>query len=513
MNISTLVKKHASIQPHTQAVIAGDNGTAFSWLELDKVINKLGNALVALGIKKGDVVSVYLPNSPEFLFVYFATTRIGAIILPFNVLFKTGEISYILKNSRAKVLIGTSTEVEKNLIKVKDQFPHLETIITMGQPVTGCLDFDSLLIESSENLEIIDCNPEDLATLVYTSGTSGHPKGAMLSHSNLEAIGTLSSLALLINDKDLLLTGAPFCHICFVLSVLGPFHAGAGIVTMSRFSPDIALQLINHYQITHFSGVPTMFIYMLQQFDEQKYDLTSLRLVHCAGAPMPVAYITEIEQKFRVNFCELYGATETSSVISYNRLGHGRNGSIGQPAYGIQIKVVNESGHELQPGETGEFLVKGPGIFRGYWEMPEATEAAFDGEWYRTGDLGKYDKDGYLYIVDRLKDMIVCGGYNVYPRELEDIIYQNPKILEAAVLGHKDPMKNEVPKAYIALKENEKMTEEELIDFCKERMASYKVPHIIEFLPELPKSPSGKILKRALKQTVSKARDIYCFEG
>jgi len=499
MNISGLIQKHATIQPNSNAVICGDNGTVFIWSELDLIINRFGNALKRMGVMKGDVVALYLPNSPEFLIAYFATSRIGAVILPFNVLFRTGEISYILNNSRAKVLIGSSTEVEKYLISVRNQFSDLETIISVGHSVPGCLDFYSLIVSTSEGFEVVDCNPEDLGALVYTSGTSGKPKGAMLSHGNLEAIAALSSSALLINDKDLLLTGTPFCHICFVLSVLGPFNAGASVLTMSHFRPDTVLRLIDNYQVTHFTGVPTMFMYMLQQYEPKKYDLRSLRMVFSAGAPMPVEYIMEIQQKFGVGFCELYGTTETSSIISYNRMGHGRNGSIGQPAYGIKIKVVDELGDELPPGKVGEILVSGPGIFVGYWEKPEATKDSFQGEWYRTGDLGKYDENGYFYIVDRLKDMIVSGGYNIYPRELEDIIYQHPKILEAAVIGKKDPLKNEVPKAFITLKENEKMTEEELIDFCSQRMAAYKVPRCIEFLAELPKSPNGKILKRLLK--------------
>lgn len=501
MNISNLIKNHARFQPHNQAVICGDDGRVFNWLELDKIVNKLSNALSYVGVKRGDVVSLYLPNSPEFLFAYFAVTRIGAVILPFNVLFRTDEVSYILRNSRAKVLIGASSEVDKHLIKVRDWFPHLEKVITVGEPVQGCLDFYSLIAEASDVLEPVDCSPEELGSLVYTSGTSGKPKGAMLSHSNLEAIGTLSSIALHINDQDLLLTGAPFCHICFVLSVLGPFNVGAGVVTMKHFRPDTALQLIERYKVTHFTGVPTMYIYMLQHFDSvcYTYDLSALRMVHCAGAPMPVEHIDSIKRKFGASFCELYGATETSSIISYNRLGHGKDGSIGQPAYGVQVKVVDESGEEVPLGQPGEIVVKGPGIFKGYWENPEATKEAFFGDWYRTGDIGKYDEDGYLYILDRLKELIVSGGYNVYPRELEEIIYQHPKIMEAAVLGIKDPMRNEVPKAFISLKGNEKMTEQELIDFCSQHMASYKVPRYIEFLPELPKSPTGKILKRLLK--------------
>lgn len=499
MNISSIITRHASIQPHDRAVICGDDGREFNWLQLDKIINKLSNALTYIGVKKGDIVSINLPNSPEFLFTYFAVTRIGAVILPFNVLFRTGEISYILKNSRAKFLIGSSEEVEKYLVAVRDQFPHLQKVITVGKPVPDCLDFDSLIAPACDRLSNVGCCPEDIGSLVYTSGTSGQPKGAILTHGNLEAIGALSSIALHINDRDLLLTGAPFCHICFVLSVLGPFMVGAGIVTMKRFKVETVLELITRYKVTHFTGVPTMFIRIVKHLDEKQYDVSSLRMVHCAGAPMPANYIQEIEEKLGAAYIELYGATETSSIISYNRLGHSKAGSIGQPAYGIQVKVVGESGEELPPGEIGEIVVKGPGIFKGYWEMPEATETAFFGEWYRTGDLGKYDKDGYLYILDRLQDMIISGGYNIYPRELEDLIYQHPKVMEVVVLGYKDPVLNEVPKAYVQLKDNEELSEWELIEFCAQRMAAYKVPRLVEFVSELPKNPTGKILKKMLR--------------
>lgn len=499
MNISSIITQNANAQPHATAVICGEDGRSFTWLELDRMINKLSNALQYIGVKKGDVVSLYLPNSPEFIISYFAVTRIGAVILPFNILFRTDEISYILNNSRTKVLIGSSEEIEKYLMPVKDRFSHLEKVVTVGKAVPGCLDFYSLISEASSQINTVECMPDDLLCLVYTSGTTGRPKGAMLCYSNLEAIGTLSSTALHINDKDLLLTGAPFCHIFFVLSVLGPFNVCAGVVTMKRFSSLTALDLISLYRITHFAGVPTMFIYMLEQFKKANYDLSSLRLVFCAGAAMPVQYIEEIEQEFGVDYIELYGATETSSTISYNRLGHKVLGSIGQPAYNIQVKVVNEAGEEVPTGDIGEIIVTGPGIFKGYWEMPEATRDAFLDGWYRTGDLGKFDENGYLYIVDRLKDMIVCGGYNVYPCEVEGILYQHPEVVEVAVVGQNDPIHSQVPKAFISLREAACTTESELIDFCAQRMASYKVPRLIEFLPELPKSPTGKILKRELK--------------
>jgi len=501
LNISSLITKHASFQPYNTAIICGDDGRKIKWFDLDRIINKLSNALVYIGVKRGDVVSLYLPNSPEFIFAYFAATRIGAIILPFNLLFRTREISYILTNSRAKVIIGSSEEVEKYLINFRNQFPDLKKVITVGSPVKGCLDFYELIVDASDVIEPVNCNPEDLGLLGYTSGTSGNPKGVMLTYGNLKAIGNLNGIALHINDRDLLLTGTPFCHICFVLSVLGPFMVGAGVITMRRFKTELALELIERYQITHFTGVPTMLIFMLEEFKKKQYNLSSLRLVHCAGAPMPTEYINEISQIFEVNYLELYGATETTSTVSYNRMGHSKSGSIGQPAYGVQVKVVNKSGEELPPGEIGEIIVKGPGIFKGYWQMPEATQKVFYGEWYRTGDMGKFDEDGYLYFIDRLKDVIVSGGYNIYPKELEEVIYQHPNVKEVAILGLKDPVRNEVPKAFITLKDDAKITEDELIKFCSQRMASYKVPRFIEILPELPKSSTGKILKKLLTQS------------
>lgn len=443
-------------------------------------------------------MAIYLPNSLEYIFTYFAVARIGAIANPFNILFKTGEISYIVNDSKACILIGFSGETEQNVMRVKEHFPYLEKIITVGLPVEGAIDFYSLISGASENLETVDCSPDELVTLIYTSGTTGQPKGVMLSHSNLQSLAALSSIMVHINDQDLFMTATPFCHIFFVESVINPFYAGAGVVIMQRFNPEKTLELISRYQVTHFAGVPTMYIFMLQQFESAKYNLKAWRVARSAGASMPVEYVNQIEKQFGVFFVESYGATETSSTITYNRLGHGKAGAVGPAGRDIHVKLVDESGNELPPGELGEILVKGPGVFKGYWGMPEATRAAFEGEWYHTGDLGRYDEDGCFYIVDRKKDMLICGGYNVYPREVEEVIYQHPKVLEAAVLGIKDSVRGEVPKAFIRLKDGEKMTVQEMVDFCKQKMASYKAPRNIEFLSELPKNPTGKILKRLL---------------
>ncbi|MCL6639216.1 MAG: long-chain fatty acid--CoA ligase [Firmicutes bacterium] len=503
MNLYEIVEKNVSFHPGYKAVICGDDGREFTWLQFDRMVDKVAGALRKMGVRKGDRVAIYLPNSPEFLFTFFAAAKIGAVVTPFNILYKTAEITYILNNARSKVLVGLATEIEQNLISAGAHVPHLEKIVTVGNPVPGTIDYSSLILsEDSENLAPVDLSPDDLVAILYTSGTTGRPKGAMLSHGNFMANAALNgSRVLHINDQDMFLTATPFCHIFFVLSVLGPFYAGAGVVTMQRFNPENTLDLLSRYRVTHFAGVPTMYIFMLQQFKKGngKWDLSAWRFAQSAGASMPAEHIKEIEQQFGVGFCECYGATETSSTVTYGRLGHGKPGSVGPAAFGYEIRIAGETGEELPAGEVGEILVKGPGIFKGYWEMPEATKEAFYGEFYRTGDLGTRDEDGYIYIVDRKKDMIVCGGYNVYPREVEEAIYQHPKVMEAAVLGVSDPVRGEVPKAFVRLKENEEMTDQELIDFLKQRMASYKVPRNIDFVAELPKSPTGKILKRKLQ--------------
>jgi len=426
--------------------------------------------------------------------------KIGAIVLPFNITFKTGEISYILNDSGTRILVGSSGEVETYVMAKRECFPGLKKIITVGRSVNGGIDFYSILNDAFEQLEAVECSNDDVMSLVYTSGTSGKPKGAMLTYYNLITMATYNMRILHINDQDLVYSAPPFCHIALLISVLGPFCAGAGILTLKHFNAEKSLEIMSRYKTTHVIGVPTMYIYMVKSFDSSKHNLAYLRLAFSAGGPMPIQYIEEIEEKFGLSFCEQYGTTETTSIISYNRMGHRRIGSVGTPVCGIAVKIVDGDGHELPAGQVGEILVKGPGNCKGYWNMPEATEKAFSGEWFRTGDLGKFDDDGYLYIVDRLKDMIVSCGYNVYPREVEDVIYKNPKVAEVAVIGFQDPVRQEVPAAYVRLKDNCRITDQEMIDFCLQRLASYKVPRIIRFVDELPKGATGKILKRDLHQ-------------
>lgn len=505
MNLSSIVENNAVWNPRATAIISTETDIKYSYGEFNSLINRFAGSLRELGIQKGDRVAIYLPNSPEFVIAYFAIARIGAVAVPFNIMFKAPEVKYILNNSKAKALITDAREVTINAIDVIAEIPSLEQIITVGDPVpAGAVSFEGMMAYGKDNLQTLDCHPDDTVSILYTSGTTGQPKGAMLTHNNFLSNARLNGTRVLhINDQDLLYTGTPFCHIFYVLTVLGPIYAGAGIVISKRFMPDKVLENITKHRVTHFAGVPTMWIYMLKEYSPEKYDVRSWRFAQSAGASMPGEYIKKIEDTFGVDFCECYGSTETSSTVTFGRLGHGKVASIGPPAPGYQFKVIDEDGVVLGPEMVGELVVKGPGVLKGYWEMSEATKEVLNDGWFKTGDLGKYDEDGYYYIVDRKKDMIICGGYNVYPREVEEVIYTHPKVFEAVVVGVPDKEKGEIPKAFIQLKQDVEAEASEIISYCKERMAAYKAPRQVEFVQEFPKSPTGKILKRVIRDNIN----------
>ena len=503
MNLSSILDENARRIPTSPAVVCSEDGSVMTHAGFRSAVDRFANALLGLGVGKGDRVALFLPNSPAFLIAYFASVRIGAVATPFNIIFRGPEIRYILNNSRAKVLVAALAEAGERLPAIRDELVHLEHVITVGGTTGGSLDFNGLLESHPDQAAAVDCDPQQAATILYTSGTTGQPKGAVLTHANFFANACLNGKSVLhINDQDVFYTGTPFCHIFFVLAVLGPLYAGAAVVTANRFAAANALKIISDHRVTHFAGVPTMYIYMLEEYRPFLYDLGAWRFAQSAGASMPAEYITKIERTFGVGFCECYGMTETSSTVTYGRLGHGKVASIGPSAQGWEVKLMDDDGHEVAGREVGEMWVRGQGLFSGYWEMPEATAEAFEGEWFKTGDMGWKDEDGYYYLVDRKKEMIISGGYNIYPREVEDVIYTHHQVLEAVVIGLPDPARGEIPAAYIIPKPGEHPSAEELKGFCKERLAPYKVPRQVEFVNELPKGPTGKILKRILKEQV-----------
>lgn len=501
MNLAQMIERNVRRIPDWPAVLS--ETTNYTWQEFNCQINKMANALRKQGVYKGDRVAVSLPNSPEYLVTYFAIVKLGAIAVPFNIMFKKDEITYIVNNSEAKVFVTLAGETMNSILETRDKIPSIEKVILVGEhELDNVLSYTQILAGESDELKLVDCAADDLVTILYTSGTTGKPKGAMLTHNNFHSIAELNSCYVnLMSDQDVAFTGTPFCHIFFVTTVLAPMYKGAAVVTTPRFFPEKALELISKFKVTHFAAVPTMYIYMLQIYSEnpQKYDFKAWRIAQSAGASMPAEYITKIESSFGVNFTENYGATETSSTATYGRIGHGKAGSIGLPGDTWEIIIADHNNQLVPQGEVGEIVLKGPGLFKGYWKMPEATAEAFVDGWFHTGDLARADEDGYLYIVDRKKDMLICSGYNIYPREVEEVLYTHQAVFEAAVVGVPDPTKGEIPKAFITLKPGFQALEAEIIAFCKERMAAYKAPRVVEFLSEFPKNLSGKILKRELK--------------
>ncbi|HUW64198.1 MAG TPA: long-chain-fatty-acid--CoA ligase [Spirochaetia bacterium] len=502
MNLSSILDHNCERIPARPAVICAEDGLVLSHAAFRAMVNRLAGAFRDLGVGKGDRVAIFLPNSPAYLAAYFAAVRIGAVATPFNIMFRGPEIRYILNNSRARILVAAREEAAERLPAIRAELPHLEKVITVGGTWEDSLDFDQLGTYP-DDMEPVDCAPGDPVTILYTSGTTGQPKGAILTHHNFLANAALNACPVLhINDQDLFFTGTPFCHIFFVLTVLGPLYTGAGVLTARRFTAPNALKYIADFKVTHFAGVPTMYIYMLEEFTPERYDLSSWRFAQSAGASMPAEYINRIEKTFGVGFCECYGATETSSTVTFGRLGHGRPGSVGLVAPGWMVKVTDGRGNDAPPGQVGELWVKGQGLFSGYWEKPHDTEAAFRDGWFKTGDMGRVDEDGYHYLVDRKNDMIISGGYNVYPREVEDAIYGHPAVLEVVVIGLPDPVLGEIPAAYIVLKPGEQATAEDIRAFCKGILAPYKAPRRVEFVATLPKGPTGKILKRIVRDQI-----------
>jgi len=499
--------------PDRTAVIDGMTGEAITFTVLNEKANAMANALQSLGIKEGDRVAIYLPNIPEFIVAFFANSKLGAITVPFNTMFKKLEIDYILNNSGAKCLFGAADETAESIIPIWEQISSLEHIISVGTMPDDLKsdklhDFDDLLTSHGPEFETIDLSREAPVSLLYTSGTTGRPKGALATHANWHAMSRLHAYQVVpMTDEDIVLIGYPFFHVALVIGVLPPLYAGGTVLTLKRFFPRDALDLIARHKVTHFMGAPTMWIYMMEEYmkNEDEYDISSLWQGQSAGGPLPAELCKRIADNFGIGIVECYGATECSSTVTHSRFRHPTPGSAGWTTPEWEIKITDDLGNELPNGEVGELCCKGPGVIKEYWKAPDMTANKIVEGWWRSGDLAYIERgghtDGQLYIVDRKDDMVVCGGYNIYPTEVEGYLVSHPKVLQAIVIGIPDKVKGQIPKAYIVLEPGEHCTEAEIMDFSRGCMAAYKAPRKVEFvtMEELPQTASGKILKRELR--------------
>ncbi len=515
MNLSyECVERNATRIPERLAIIDGSTGESLTYAQLNSQVNSIANGLLSLGIQKNDRVAIYLRNVPEFLIAFMAITRIGAIAVPFNIMLKKIEIEYILNHSESRVIFGMSEETADNVIPILDKLPKLEKIIIVrGESIDKMgpnqIPFKELLEEHGDSVDVVDVSPDDGLSILYTSGTTGKPKGVMATHQSWLSQAILNAGQVVpMSEEDGIVTGAPLFHVYVVLTALPTLWTGACFVTLERFFPGKALELITKYKLTHFMGTPTMWAYMIEEYlkNSAKYDISTLRLGQAAGSSFPAELGRQVEEVFKINLVECYGATESSSTVTHTRYGHFVAGTSGWPARGWAIRIVDDEGREVPFGEIGELWIKGPGVLKHYWNDPVNTAAKIEDGWWKSGDLafvkGRSNTDCCLYLVDRKDDMLVCGGYNIYPSEVENYLAKHPKILQSVVIGIPDRLKGEIPKAFVVLSPGQTATEEEMIKWSKENMAAYKAPRQFEFttMDELPKTATGKILKRELKR-------------
>ena len=502
-----------------------------SYSELNDLADRFATVLAGRGVEKGDRVAIYTQNNPQFLIAQYGAWKRGAIAVPINPMLKQKELDYHLNDSGTKVLVCLESLYET---VAKETLPgtSVEHVFTTSEldflPEGAAEDLAPLADSSRQRFEGVEdlqeilretdpdegareqVTPEDIAYLVYTSGTTGQPKGTMETHSNVAFNSEVYKVWMQIGDEDSVLGIAPLFHITGLIGhVTLAGLAGVPLILFHRVEPEEVLRLIDKWRPTMTIGSITAFIALMNAPGSDETDLSSLTKCYSGGAPVAPSIVDQFEEKFGVYIYIAYGLTESNSPTHFVPLGSRtpvdeESGalSVGVPVPNCEAKLVKEDdpSEEVSVGEPGEFAAKGPMIFKGYWNKPEETEEAFSDGFFLTGDVAVMDEDGWFYIVDRKKDMINVSGYKVWPREVEDTLYEHEQVMEAAAVGVPDEYRGETVRAFVALKEGGDVTEEELISFCKERMADYKYPRQIEFLDELPKTPTGKFLRRELRE-------------
>jgi len=505
-NLGELLCASAEKYPLRVAIVFGRKN--INYKTLDDLTSQIAAGLIELGIRRQDKVAIFLDNCPEFVISYFAILKAGAVAVPVNYMFKTEEAKFILQDSEAICLITSRAYVDM-AEELRLRTDNLKYIVTTTKTYKDTLDFNRIRKTSLEALRKISSHPDDLAVILYTSGTTGHPKGAMLSHYNLVSNALDSAEAIRATARDTFICILPLFHsfaatVCMNL----PLSIGAKTVLMKSVRPfKRVIRAIRKNRVSVFVGVPSIYnilrgVKIPKVFRSPLIKLFNpVKICISGAAALPVETFHGFEKKFRIPLLEGYGLTEASPVVTLNPLrGSRKAGSIGvNLSRNIELRIADEQGNILPTGEIGELLVRGPNVMQGYYRQPEASDEALKGGWLYTGDMAKFDRQGYVYIVGRKKEMINVRGLNVYPREIEEVLYQNPKVKEAAVIGIADTHKGEVPKGFVVLKENEAATEHEILQYLRERLAAYKIPKYIEFRANLPKNTTGKILKRLLK--------------
>jgi len=501
MDLGQMLARTAAQQPQKTAMIFHDQTTSYA--DLDARANQVANALIGLGIQPGDRVGLLIHNLPLFVEAYYGILKAGATVVPMNVLYKAGEVAYIMQDSGAKALLtfGPFTQVA---LAAKAETPTLHTVIAaVPQEVPGALAWAATIGAAATTPPSVTVNPDDVAVFGYTSGTTGRPKGAMLTHNNLIANceQTNAIERVKFQPDDILWLALPLFHSYGMNCCMNPsvLH-GVTMLLIDRFEPASSLDAIQKHRATVLAAAPPMFVAWAQIPTLRDYDMSSVRYISSGAAALPVTIMNLFEQLAHTPITEGYGLTEASPVITTNAAGPvTKPGTVGPAIPGEEVRIVDEQGNELPNGQLGELIARGPNIMKGYWNQPEATAEALRDGWLYTGDLATRDDDGYFTIVDRKKDMIVVSGYNVYPREVEETLFQHPAVADAAVVQYPDPYQGESVMAFVVLKQGQTATEQELINFCRERIAVFKCPRRVVFRDGLPKNNTGKVLRRELR--------------
>jgi long-chain acyl-CoA synthetase len=507
MLLGDLIRRNQKMYPEGTAYIF--EGRHFTWTEADERINRLANALLSLGVKRADHVVILSKNCNQYLETYFACARSATICTAINYRLTPRELHYVIENSEAKVVI-VSDEFLDAIAEVRPRLKNAEHYICIGQTPEGMLNYEELLAKASPIKPEVEQHEDDVVLQMYTSGTTGIPKGAMLTHRNLLTNAIGCSLGMQFQQGDCILMVAPLYHMAAGMCTLGTIVQAGPILLHRDFNPMAILDDMEGGIVTHALLIPVMANFLLQMPGVEERDFSHIRGIIYGASPMPVEVLRKAMEVFKCDFVQGYGQTESSAVLciltSEDHVLDGspeqlkRLGSAGREVFGTEVRVVDEEGNDVKPGQIGEVIGRGHNVMKGYWKMPEATAETIRDGWLRTGDLGTVDEAGYVYILDRVKDMIISGGENVYCREIEEVLFMHPAVADAAVIGVPDQNWGETVKAFVVLRDGEAATEEDIIDFTRKHLAGFKRPRSVEFLESLPRNLSGKILKKELRE-------------
>jgi acyl-CoA synthetase (AMP-forming)/AMP-acid ligase II len=508
LNLGELLRQRVTAAPEEPFLFSEADGRKFTYAEFATAVERAARMLSSRGIAKADVVSLLMPNSVEYIIAYFACWELGAIAGPVNSLLKAHEIAFVITDSEAKALLVHS-EFLPVIESIRAKMPTVRAVITFDNQATATRDFTDD-VGGRHALPESGINVDTEAIIIYTSGTTGKPKGCLLTHGNLIANARQISEWLKFTADDRLLTMMPLFHMNAVsVTTMSALYAGGSTVVSPKFSASRFWQIISDYQITSFGSVATMLSMLLSTYPRgvpESLKTDQLRFAMCGSAPVPAEVMQRFEQTFDCLVIEGYGLSESTCRSTFNPPDQRRRpGSCGV-AIGNEMKVVDEEDREVADGELGEIVLRGENILKGYYKNEQATATAFRGGWFHTGDIGYRDADGFYYIVDRKSDMIIRGGENIYPREIDEVLYQHPAVAATATIGVPDQLYGEEVAGFVVLKEGREATEADLIAFCRERLADFKCPKSIRIVKDIPKGPTGKLLKRELARQYESAK-------